>query len=212
MEKKELFITDITPQKKKKDRYNIYIDGEYTASLGASVCAVHHIKKGETIDEDTFRAAIFEDNTQYAFDSALHLLAHKMRTRAELIKRLAGKGIGDDAISAALDKLAAYGYVDDGQYAKEYIESAINAAKLGRKAVMYKLKEKGLGDDVIADALLAYTDELEKDIAEQNISKLVRRYQNDDAKKRRQKIFAALARHGFDYDIINTILNKDDSQ
>lgn len=207
---KELFITDVQPQKKKKDRYNIFIDGEYAASLGAETCVLYNIKQGQTVVEDDLKTAVCEDNTKYAFDSAANLLAHKMRTKSELVKRLKEKGIGSDAISAAIEKLAGYGYVDDSAYAKEYVESAVTAAKLGRRTVEYRLKEKGVDDDIIADALLTYTYETEKDIAKKNIETLMLRYRNDDAPTRRRKISQALARHGFDYDIINALLSGDD--
>lgn len=203
-------IGAVEPQKKKKDRYNIYIDGEYAASLGAETCVVFGIKAGITIDEHIFKEAITNDNTKYAFNSAISLLSHKMRTKSELLSRLTDKGIHEDAVLAAIEKLMQYGYVDDKAYAKEYVESEILSGKHGKKVIEYKLKTKGIDDDVIEDALTLYTFDTEKEIARKSVCTLRTRYRNDDAVKQRRKIFSALSRHGFDYDIINTLLCEDD--
>lgn len=213
----DVLISAVSPQKKKKDRFNIYVDGEYAASLGAEACAVFGIRAGAQVSADVLADAVFEDNTRYAFDSAVAMLARKRRTRFEIISRLSDRGIDTNAIDAALEKLSGYGYVDDAAYARDYVESAITAGRHGRKVVAHKLRQKGIDDDTIDSALLAYTDDIARDIASRQITALRRQHIGDtpaeDAfqqKKARQKIYAALARRGFDYDIINTLLSGDD--
>ena len=203
-----ILISAVSPQKKKKDRYNIYVDGEYTASLGAEACAVFGIKTGAEVDADVLAKATLQDNTRYAFDSAISMLAHKMRTQLEISTRLADRGITDEAITAAMKKLIGYGYVDDAAYAEEYVDTAIAAANYGRRVIAYKLKEKGIDDALIETALAVYTYETEKKIAGKHVEKLRAKYAND--KTARRKMFAALARRGFDFDMINTLLSGDE--
>jgi len=203
-----VLISAVSPQKRKKDRFNVYIDGEYAASLGAEACAVFGIRAGEQIDEDVLREAVQQDNTRYAFDSAIAMLAHKMRSRHEIETRLLGKGIDANAVSTAIDKLISYGYVDDGAYAKEFVQSAIAAARYGRIVLEHKLKEKGLNEETISDAMAAFSDDIERGIAERHLDKLRARHKDD--KSARKKIFAALFRRGFGYDIIDALLSEDD--
>jgi regulatory protein len=199
-------ISALEPQKKKKDRYNVYIDGEYSCSLSADSCVVFDIKTGRQIAEDELKRAVMSDNTQFAFDSAISLLSFKMRTRAELTEKLIGRKIDEKAIEAALKKLDKYGYVNDVEYANEYVQSAIRAGRYGRTVIAYKLKKKGIDEHTLEDAMRALTGELEKQAAKKQLMSLYKKYQNVDAYKKRTKIFATLARRGFDYDIINTIL------
>jgi regulatory protein len=218
MEDKYL-ISAVAPQKKKKDRYNIYIDGEYAASLGAEACAVFGIRAGAEIAPDKLHDAVREDNRRYAFDSAIAMLARKRYARAEIVSRLTEKGIDSDAIDTAIDMLAGYGYIDDAAYANDYVESAITAGRYGRKVVAYKLRQKGVDDDIVDSAMAAYTDDIEHDIAARQVSALraqhtgghsaeagLRRGLQNDA---RQKIYATLARRGFSYDIISSLLAGD---
>lgn len=206
MEEK-LVISAIEPQKRKKDRYNIYAHGEYIASLSAQSLVTFGINTGTEIDEETLNKAILQDNAQYAFDIAASLLAHKMRTRSELAHRLAERGIGDDAISAALFKLESYGYVNDLAYAKEYVQSAVAAGRLGRRAVQYRLGELGLPREIIDEAMILYTEKDEREAVQKQLRLLLSRHSGADKKR---KAFDALARHGFDFDIINSFLSEYD--
>ena len=203
-----MLISAVSPQKKKKGRYNIYIDGEYAASLGEEACALFGIRTGALVSESTLRDAIDRDNTRYAFDSAVAMLSHKMRTYSEIKSRLLERNIDPAAVSAALGKLTEYGYVDDKAYAQEFVQSAIGAAKYGRIVLEHKLKERGIGDENISSAMAAFTSDIERNIAERHLDALRTRYKDD--KTPRRKIFAALFRRGFSYDLINTLLSEED--
>jgi len=203
-----LYISGVEPQKRKKDRYNVFVDGEFAAALGAETLVVYGIKAGSEIAEETLAEAVLRDNTQYAFDSALTLLSHKMRTRSELEKRLTDRGIDPGAVDAAMQKLISYGYVDDEAYARSFVESAVLAAKDGPKAVRHKLKQKGLDNRVIDTAMQAYDNDTEKQIAASHLETLKKRYAGDD--KQRQKTYAALSRRGFGYDVISSLLSGED--
>ena len=204
-----LAITAIEPQKKKKDRYNIYADGEYIASLGAEALVRLNIKTGAVVSQSVLDAAVLEDNIQYAFDCAASLLSHSMRTRGELVQRLREKGIADAAIEPAMDKLAAYGYVDDATYAKEFVQSAVSVGRWGRIAVSHRLQEKRLDRALIEDAMEAYTDEAERSNARRQLDALMSK-NTGDKRKLRQKAFAALTRHGFSYDTISSLFSEAD--
>mgnify|MGYP003977381387 FL=1 len=162
------------------------------------------------IAEDELKRAVMSDNTQFAFDSAISLLSFKMRTRAELTHKLIAKKIDEQAVDAAMQKLDKYGYVNDVEYANEYVQSAIKAGRYGRKVIAYKLKQKGIDDDTLEEVMQALSGKEEKQAAKKHLLSLNKKYQNEDAYKKRTKIFSALARRGFDYDIINTILSEDD--
>lgn len=206
----KLFISAIESQKKRKDRYNIYADGEYVASLGAQALVSFDLRIGSQVDEDTLLAAVLSDNVQYAFDSAVAMLARKMRTRSELEARLLERGISNEAIETALKKLEDYGYVDDSAYANEFVQSMMAAGRWGRRATEYKLKEKGLGQGVIDAAMTLYTEDDELIAAQRQLQPLLSRHAGEDKRKQRQKIYAALARHGFDYSIITSLLSEDE--
>lgn len=199
----KVLITAIEPQKKNKDRYNIFADGEYFASLGAESCVVFGVKSGEEINADRLREAVASDNERYAFDSAAKFLEYGMRTKREVEQKLAEKNIDADAIAAAVKKLGSYGYIDDEAYAKEFVESAMSSGK-SRRATEYALKEKGVERKTVAEVMSAFSYDAELEIAKKCALVLKRQ------KKDRRQAFAALARRGFDYDIISAVITEDE--
>jgi regulatory protein len=199
-------ISAVEPQKRKKDRYNIYADGEYIASLGAEAIVVYGVKPGAEIAAAVLREAVEKDNAAYAFDCAAAILAHGMRTRADLTRKLGERGLGEGAVCAALDKLESYGYVNDAAYAAEYVRTMRETGTLGRMAVEYKLREKGVAASVAAEAMEDYTEEDERDNARRQLARLAR---GGDIREERRRISAALVRHGFAYDVISSLFSED---
>ena len=102
-----------------------------------------------------------------------------------------------------LKKLEGYGYIDDSEYAAEYVKSAISSGK-SRRAAEYKLKEKGVSPAVISAAMKEYTEETEVKAAENSVAAMRR------AKKNDKQIYAALSRRGFSYGIINSLIKEDE--
>jgi regulatory protein len=198
-----VLVTAVEPQKKKKDRFNIFVGGEYFASLGAEACAVFGVRSGEEISEHTLREAILKDNERYAFDTAVGLISHSMRTRREIETRLEERSIDADAASAAIAKLEGYGYINDAEYAKEYVQSAIRSGK-SRRAAQFALREKGIERGVIDAALSEYTRDIEEETAKSSVETLKR------SGKDKKQIWAALARRGFDYDIISSVISEEE--
>ena len=200
-------ISAVEPQKRKKDRYNIYADGQYVASLGAEAVVAYGIRTGAEIPETQLREAVEKDNAAYALDCAAATLAHGQRTRAELERKLKERGIDDAAAGAALDKLASYGYIDDAAYAAEFVRSMMETGRLGRKGVEYKLKEKGIAADVAAEAMKEYTAEEEREIAKRQLARMSG---GGDLREQRRKLSAALIRHGFSYDVFSSLFSEEE--
>ena len=203
-------ISAVEPQKRKKDRYNIFAGGDYICSLGAESIVVFGIKEGVQIDIEKLNNAVEADNTQYAFDSAVNLLSFKMRTKKEIFDKLLDKKIDEEAVKKAVAKLEDYGYIDDEKYAVLFVESAVSEARYGKKVVEYKLKQKGISDDIIDKAILIFNEDLERQTASKHYSMLKSKYKKEEPMKRKSKIYSNMARRGFSYDIINSLIAEDD--
>ncbi len=206
-----IIISAVEPQKKKKDRYNIYAGGDYICSLGAESIVVFGIKEGAEIDIENLRNAVDADNTQYAFDSAVNLLSFKMRTKKEIRDKLLLKKIDGEAVEKAIKKLESYGYIDDKKYAELFVESAVSEARYGKKVVEYKLKQKGIDEGNIEKAMEKFSEDKERETASGYYLTLKAKYAGEEAMKRRSKIYSNMARRGFTYDIINSLITEDDS-
>ncbi|MDE7394991.1 MAG: RecX family transcriptional regulator, partial [Clostridiales bacterium] len=122
-------ITDIQPQKKRKSRVSIYIDGEFFCGLEKLTALEHRLKIGDEVNEEKLSRAVFESEVTQAFDKAAGHLAARPHSEEELRKYLTEKGFSSAVIDRALEKMSSYGYIDDAEFVRAYIES--HRAKFG---------------------------------------------------------------------------------
>jgi len=199
-------IHEIKQQVKNKNRFNLYDDSGFIGALGIEAVAKHGLKQGAEISNDHFCSIVQEDNEAYAFDRALHYLSFGARTQSDMERYLKGKQVGDEAIANTLEKLKNYGYINDLDFARRFVQSILLSKKEGRRAAEYKLKQKGIPKEMIEDALSDFSEEDETENAQNLYAVLTEKYKNDDERKRRDKIIRYMAQKGYDYDIILSVV------
>ena len=92
-------ITKITTQKKRTDRYNIFVDEKYAFSVDEEVLLKFQLKKGKEIDSLVLSQIQFHDEIQKAFTAALDYLSYRMRSEAEVRLFLKKKEIEEPIIN-----------------------------------------------------------------------------------------------------------------
>jgi regulatory protein len=89
-----------------------------------------------------------------ALAAATRALAARDHTRASLGARLARRGIADEDTAAAIDVLAAAGYVDDRRFAHGRA-GALAARGVGDAAIADDLRRQGVPDELAMEAVAA---------------------------------------------------------
>jgi regulatory protein len=137
----------------------------------------------------------------------LRLLARREYTRAELEHRLAPHaedspdGSAAEQIRAALDDLAARGWLNDARAAESVVAS--HARRAGRRRLEQMLRAKGLGADLVGATLRQASDtELER--ARELWKRRFGQPPADAAERARQMRF--LAGRGFEPEVIHLVL------
>ena len=82
---------------------------------------------------------------------ALDALARREHTRAELARKLAPHGDDPAALEALLDELAQRGWLSNERFAEQWVSA--RGARLGSRRLAHELREKGVDDDAIRQAL-----------------------------------------------------------
>lgn len=144
-----------------------------------------------------------------AMEVASDYLANRMRTIAEVRKRLTEKEFDETEIDETIEELIELKYLDDYEYAKRYYE--YNAEKKrGSFRAMRELEEKGVDKETIKFALEDFKFELKIDEYEMAIS--VAENEIDNAKIVDVKLVAKIGRSlntkGFKKDDIFRVIEK----
>lgn len=144
-------ITDVKPCKRDKDRVNLYLDGEFYGSVSALVAASKRLEEGKEIDEKELAAVIFESDKRNAFEYALGYISRYVCTQKKITQKLYEKGYGKVVVEYAVDKLKSYGYIDDREYAVQYV--TVNRGVKGLRRLREELAKRGIAEEYIQSAL-----------------------------------------------------------
>lgn len=146
-----------------------------------------------------------------AEEFALRLLARKDYSRAEMRQKLGQKGFSGEEIEKVLHKLSAHQLLDDLRYAQRLANYYGQEKLWGQWRIKHKLKEKGICPE-IAEEVIAQ--EEKKIPAEERLKKILEkklknRTLSEFSKKEIKKLTNQLHRHGFSWEEIVDILNRE---
>ena len=98
-------IIDIQVQKRRKNWRNIYFDDGSVFGISEDVLFSIPVQIGDTLTNQQFDDILIADYQQKILDVALNLLSYRMRSKAELMRRLKRKNFNEDGIYAVMEKL-----------------------------------------------------------------------------------------------------------
>jgi regulatory protein len=148
-------------------------------------------------------------------EAALRLLERTRRTRSDLARRLRDKGHAPATVDEVLERLAGVGLVDDIEYARAWLAGRLHRRMSGWRRLEGELRGKGVSADDIAAARAALEEREgvgegagdDLSAARKALEQAARRYAKLDERTRRQRLYALLARRGFDGDVIRRALD-----
>ncbi len=199
-------IAKITVGKKNKSRYNIFIDkgkgDEFAFSVSEEVLIKMNLKKGLEINELDMEEIAYLDDIQKAYSASLLYLSHRMRSEAEVKRYLKEKDYEDSVIKEVLHKLHSHKYLDDLEFASALVRTRMNAGDKGPVVIRQEMKEKGLQEQTIEQALEQYDKELQIEHACRLAGKLAKKHSGSSLVEMKRKIEQSLLRKGYASSII----------
>lgn len=195
-------ITAITAQKKDKTRCNIYIDGAFYCGLKIEVAVKNRLKTGQHVDPAALSQMQFESEKAVALDKALTHISVTMKTEKQIVDFLKGKGYVDEVVGYVVEKMKSYGYIDDEEYARQYVRSA--GKSKGKRLLSLELERKGVKREDAARAAEGAQGEEEAALAV--LTKYMRN--KEPTKENLQKAFRYLTGRGFGYETVKDALRR----
>lgn len=203
-------ITKIVQQLKNKDRYSIFIDGEYSFGVYENVIVKYNLTKGMKVEDDFLECVLKKEEQEVANNYALRLLSFKMRTEEEVRRRLKEKGYEEEMIEISIDYVKKFNYLDDEEYARAFIKDRSNLRNMGSERIKRELYIKGVDPEISkreVENLIDKEDEYEKAL-ELGRKKADTTYKNDDSVAKYRKLGGFLQRKGYSMDIVMKVLKE----
>lgn len=196
---------------KKKGRFYFLCSSENLPleKFHPDLIRTYHIKENKTFLFDEWESIKKENDYTFCMEKALRLLTRRPHSICELRRKLYKKKFSKNTISEVVDECLKFGYLDDENFAKLYLEE-LQQKNFGLYRIKTKMFEKGLDKELIEKLLQDFSkeDELERAL------KLYRRREKnfmrvENTNKRKQKIYSYFYRRGFSSDIISKIFELD---
>jgi regulatory protein len=142
-------------------------------------------------------AADADDPEAAAREICLRLLSFSPRTRAQLADALRRKGVADDVAERVLGRYTEVGLIDDAAFAQAWVQSRHAGRGLARRALAAELRQRGVADDTVKEAVEELAPEQEESAARELIAKRMAATRGMDPVKRTRRILGVLARKGY---------------
>jgi regulatory protein len=148
-------------------------------------------------------------------EAAAQFLAARPRSVSETNKRLVRQGYPAPLVEHVVTRLIEMHYLDDEEFARAWVESRDRARPRGEQGLRRELALKGVPREIV-DSVIAKREESaageDSDLAAATALLARKRAsieREPDLNKRRQKVYALLARSGFDPDTCRTAVNAE---
>jgi regulatory protein len=194
-------ITAIKQQVKRADRYSIFVDGTYAFSLSESGLITSGLASGHELDGPELKRLKKVAGLDKLYYNALRYVAMRPRSQWEIETYLARKEADKDSTAEIINRLKNLNLLSDLDFARAWVSNRRQLKSMSKRRLRLELKQKHVPEEVIAE-VLAEDETDERQTLRDIIEKKRRRYPD------KQKFIGYLARQGFNYDDIKSVLDE----
>jgi regulatory protein len=199
-------ITDCRVNKKRKDRYSVFLNGEFAFSIGEITYHLFPIIKGETLTPKQIEIILRHEEFEKAREQVLRLLSRRMRSEYELVVYLKRNKFDSATRRRVIAYCNEHGYLDDLEYARIFIRDKQNLNRYGFNKIRYLLAKRGISREII-ESLADSQDRDEEFKIGLNLAQK-RLTQIKDKIRIKEKLYRYLWQRGFDSSTIKKVLSK----
>jgi regulatory protein len=206
-----LIISELSETPNRSGRFRVALNGITLGDLTLDFVAETGVREGRPVTRMQAVEMIDAVDRTTVLDKALDLLAVRARSSRDLSLRLRRAGARDPDISWAVARLASQGFVDDAAYARGVARAKTLGGGISRRKVITVLRQKGIAADVAAEAMDATLADVSLDeygAALAIAQKRVRALSSLEPAKQRQRLYAFLARRGYETDVVRRVLTE----
>ena len=193
-----------------KSRVRIEIDGEFAFVLYKGELRVYGIKEGNELAREHYETLMREVLPKRAKLRAMNLLKSRPYTRMQLLNKLLDGGYPPKLAKEAVDYTESFGYVNDEQYVRDFIE--YNKERKTRQRMLTDLMRKGISKQLFDQLFDEELGEDSFDLEKNQIKEWIRKknFSPDEASAAdMRKMTSFLYRKGFSFDAIRNVLSLD---
>ncbi|SEO66570.1 regulatory protein [Amphibacillus marinus] len=203
-------IAKIVASKKRKARYHVYLEEDGSETYGFTVeedtLINEGLKQGQQLDRTRINKLLESDTLQRSYAQSIRYLTYRMRSIQEVRDYLRSKDTIEGQIEQIINRLLKEKLLDDLAFAKAYVSSKSTTTLRGPLKLQHELKNKGVSEGNIRQALEQYHFNNQVKDVEKWLNSQLNRRQRISFHQRKNKLKQALMQKGFNSAVINQAL------
>ena len=147
-------ITKIEVQKSNKERFNLFLDGEFEMGIDIDTLVKFNLKKNQIIDAAEMEKIQKYEHYRLGFNMAIQYLSYKKRTEKEVVDYLKKNEINEIAVQKVIENCYKEQYINHEDYAESLKNTMIHTTDKGPEVFKQKLNQVGLETNIINTYLI----------------------------------------------------------
>ncbi len=143
-----------------------------------------------------------------AREACLRLLTAAPRTRAQLADALRRRGVPETVAEQVLGRFAETGLIDDAAFASAWVESRHYSRGLSRRALAAELRQRGVADGDVRDAVSELDPQQEAATARHLVNAKLAATRGQPPRVRTRRLAGMLARKGYPAGLVFRIVRE----
>ena len=192
----------------KNQQYQLVFDSGRKLIVFESVLIKEQLLKGTQMTANFIQKVEQEMQLERNYQLALNYLSYQMRTMKEVQQYLTQREVPVEMQRVIMQKLQAQHFVDDLNYAKQYVAMQKRTQDQGPMQIKNKLLQKGVDLNFIEEALQDFDDESLYHNALAVARKTQKKYHNKTIKEAKNKITQRLLTKGYPLSLAKQVVDE----
>jgi regulatory protein len=198
-------ITSVKPQKNGK-RLNIYLDGQFGFGIDLENFVKGELKMDKHLTDEEVIKIVKKAEFQKTFDKIVRFATVRPRSEKEITDWLKRKKVHESLHEELFNRLKHLELLDDAKFAVWWIDQRTTFRPKGKRALESELMQKGVNREVIKEVLSDSPIDEEK-MARGLMEKNAYKWKNLPKLEAKQKKIRFLASKGFNWDLIEKLVD-----
>jgi regulatory protein len=199
-------ITGLKQQVSHPSRYSVYVDGKFSFGLSADAVLESGIVVGELLDEARSQELKSLSADDKAYNNTLRYVTMRQHSEWEVVMYLQRKKVGKQLAAEIINRLKNLDLLNDMNFAQAWVTNRRLLKATNKRRLAQELRQKRVSD-LIIESVLAEDETDDGAVLRELVDKKrqIPRFRDDD-----MKLMQYLARQGYSYDAIKSVLHKTD--
>lgn len=194
-------------QQKNEERVNVYLDGKFAFGISLEAALKHGLEKGKHVTQEFIDNLQDEAEEEKVYNRVLRFATTRPRSEKEVRDWFKRKKVLPSVIEPVFNRLKSLSLVNDEEFARWWVQQRAEFRQKSRRVLGLELRQKGVAREISEKVLENADIPKEVDLAKKAATKKLRTLRGD-LNENKKKLSDFLARRGFSWDTVKTVVEE----